>query len=92
MHCTQHHHMRRHGDHHGAHDKDHRIADPPEIRGERAESTGLATAGVDAVTCTLVLGTVEDQIVALGKKDGSRTTIGAPRMLAWSLSIEDGCH
>lgn len=36
-----------------------------EIRGERAESTGLARASVDAVICTLVLCTVEDQAAAL---------------------------
>jgi SAM-dependent methyltransferase len=38
-----------------------------EIRDERAESTGLATASVDAVICTLVLCTVEDQTVALAE-------------------------
>ena len=32
-----------------------------EIREERAESTGLASGSVDAVICTLVLCTVEDQ-------------------------------
>ena len=32
-----------------------------EIRAERAESTGLASASVDAVNTTLVLCTVEDQ-------------------------------
>ena len=36
-----------------------------EIRGERAESTGLPSASVDAVICTLVLCTVEDQAAAL---------------------------
>src|SRR4051794_12871552 len=38
-----------------------------EIRGERAESTGLATASVDAVICTLVLCTVDDQTAALAE-------------------------
>jgi SAM-dependent methyltransferase len=36
-----------------------------EIRREGAESTGLATASVDAVICTLVLCTVEDDAAAL---------------------------
>jgi SAM-dependent methyltransferase len=38
-----------------------------DIRGERAESTGLADASVDAVVCTLVLCTVEDQAAALAE-------------------------
>lgn len=38
-----------------------------EIRSERAESTGLDTASVDAVICTLVLCTVEDQEHALAE-------------------------
>jgi SAM-dependent methyltransferase len=38
-----------------------------EIRGEGAESTGLETASVDAVICTLVLCTVEDQATALAE-------------------------
>ena len=38
-----------------------------DIRGEGAESTGLASASVDAVICTLVLCTVEDQAVALAE-------------------------
>ncbi len=38
-----------------------------EIRGERAESTGLPSASVDAVICTLVLCTVEDQAAALAE-------------------------
>ena len=38
-----------------------------EIREERAESTGLASASVDAVICTLVLCTVEDQAAALAE-------------------------
>jgi SAM-dependent methyltransferase len=38
-----------------------------EIRGQRAEATGLATASVDAVICTLVLCTVEDQAAALAE-------------------------
>ncbi len=38
-----------------------------EIRGERAESTGLANASVDVVICTLVLCTVEDQAAALAE-------------------------
>lgn len=38
-----------------------------EIRAERAESTGLPTASVDAVICTLVLCTVEDQAAALAE-------------------------
>ena len=38
-----------------------------EIRDERAEATGLATASVDAVLCTLVLCTVEDQAAALAE-------------------------
>ena len=38
-----------------------------EIRDERAESIGLATASVDAVLCTLVLCTVEDQAAALAE-------------------------
>jgi len=38
-----------------------------EIREERAESTGLATASVDAVICTLVLCTVEDPAAALAE-------------------------
>jgi SAM-dependent methyltransferase len=38
-----------------------------DIRGERAESTGLADASVDAVICTLVLCTVEDQAAALAE-------------------------
>lgn len=36
-----------------------------EIRRERAESTGLASASVDAVICTLVLCSVEDPAAAL---------------------------
>ena len=36
-----------------------------EIREERAESTGIASASVDAVICTLVLCTVDDQVAAL---------------------------
>ncbi|HUI48386.1 MAG TPA: class I SAM-dependent methyltransferase [Acidimicrobiia bacterium] len=36
-----------------------------EICGVGAESTGLATASVDAVICTLVLCTVEDQVAVL---------------------------
>ena len=38
-----------------------------EIREERAESTGLSSASVDAVICTLVLCTVEDQAAALAE-------------------------
>ena len=38
-----------------------------EIRDEGAESTGLASASVDAVICTLVLCTVEDQGAALAE-------------------------
>ncbi len=38
-----------------------------EIREEHAESTGLASASVDAVICTLVLCTVEDQAAALAE-------------------------
>lgn len=38
-----------------------------EIRDERAESTGLASASVDAVICTLVLCTVQDQAAALAE-------------------------
>ena len=38
-----------------------------EIRDERAESTGLASASVDAVICTLVLCTVDDQVAALAE-------------------------
>jgi SAM-dependent methyltransferase len=38
-----------------------------EIREERAESTGLANASVDAVICTLVLCTVADQAAALAE-------------------------
>jgi SAM-dependent methyltransferase len=38
-----------------------------EIRAERAEATGLAAASVDAVICTLVLCTVEDQAAALAE-------------------------
>ncbi len=38
-----------------------------EIREERAECTGLASASVDAVICTLVLCTVEDQAAALAE-------------------------
>jgi SAM-dependent methyltransferase len=38
-----------------------------EIRGEGAESTGLATASVDVVICTLVLCTVTDQAAALAE-------------------------
>jgi SAM-dependent methyltransferase len=38
-----------------------------EIRGASAESTGLASASVDAVICTLVLCTVEDQAAALAE-------------------------
>ena len=38
-----------------------------EIREEGAESTGLASASVDAVICTLVLCTVEDQAAALAE-------------------------
>ncbi len=38
-----------------------------EIREERAESTGLASASVDAVICTLVLCTVEDHAAALAE-------------------------
>lgn len=38
-----------------------------EIRDARAEATGLATASVDAVLCTLVLCTVEDQAAALAE-------------------------
>lgn len=38
-----------------------------EIREEGAESTGLGSASVDAVICTLVLCTVEDQAAALAE-------------------------
>ena len=38
-----------------------------EIRGEPAESTGLASASVDAVICTLVLCTVDDPTAALAE-------------------------
>lgn len=38
-----------------------------EIREEGAEATGLASASVDAVICTLVLCTVEDQAAALAE-------------------------
>ena len=38
-----------------------------EISEERAESTGLASASVDAVICTLVLCTVENQAAALAE-------------------------
>jgi len=38
-----------------------------EIRDERAESTGLASESVDAVICTLVLCTVDDQVAALAE-------------------------
>jgi ubiquinone/menaquinone biosynthesis C-methylase UbiE len=38
-----------------------------EIREERAESTGLPSASVDAVICTLVLCTVDDQAAALAE-------------------------
>ncbi len=38
-----------------------------EIRAEPAESTGLASASVDAVICTLVLCTVDDQAAALAE-------------------------
>jgi len=38
-----------------------------EIRRERAESTGLPSASVDAVICTLVLCTVEDPAAALAE-------------------------
>jgi SAM-dependent methyltransferase len=38
-----------------------------EVRQELAESTGLATASVDAVICTLVLCTVQDQAAALAE-------------------------
>ncbi len=38
-----------------------------EIRVERAETTGLPSASVDAVICTLVLCTVEDQAAALAE-------------------------
>jgi SAM-dependent methyltransferase len=38
-----------------------------EIRAEHAESTGLPGASVDAVICTLVLCTVEDQAAALAE-------------------------
>ena len=38
-----------------------------EIRARRAESTALASASVDAVICTLVLCTVEDQAAALAE-------------------------
>jgi SAM-dependent methyltransferase len=38
-----------------------------EIREERADSTGLPSSSVDAVICTLVLCTVEDQAAALAE-------------------------
>jgi len=38
-----------------------------EIRPERAESSGLETASVDAVICTLVLCTVDDPVAALAE-------------------------
>jgi len=53
---------------HGAlRDKAARYGIDLEIRSERAESTGLPSASVDAVICTLVLCTVDDQAAALAE-------------------------